>query len=244
MVCYRLYIYLLHDGNVQIYIFDFYLISQLTTYNIQGLAYALPDGNVFIHNKWKSKKFGAITKPKTQILLNESGKCVAFGIDASDVYSQLDTETQQKWLLFERFKMSLYDHDQKENDPNPVDEAPPIAYDDQYDADEEDQKAQTPTMTPIPNAQQQHRIGIKKELIAMNGKSFPSERVFVEALKFLKSEAQKYFKKLKIGKLKDHEIQWILTVPAIWNDFAKNQMREWAISADLVSRDVDNQLKV
>ena len=61
---------------------------------VKGLAYALPNGDVFIHNKWKSKKYGAITKPKTQILLNEEGNCVAFGIDASDVYSQLDQETQ------------------------------------------------------------------------------------------------------------------------------------------------------
>ena len=195
---------------------------------------------MFIHNKWKSKKFGAITKPKTQILLNEAGKCVAFGIDASDVYSQLDADTQQKWMLFERFKMSLYDHDTAGADDTvstPTDDAV-------VDEDEDDQKKSSMDPVPKPPLRQKHKIGIKTELVAMNGKSFPSERVFVEALKFLKSEAQKYFKKLKIGKLKEDEIQWILTVPAIWNDVAKNQMREWAIASGLVSRAVDNQLKV
>merc|ERR1719410_2082251 len=88
------------------------------------------------------------------------------------------------------------------------------------------------------------KINIKKELMAMNGKTYSSEKVFVEALKYLKTEAQKYFRKLKVGKPKDSEIQWILTVPAIWNDYAKNQMREWAIASDLVSRDIDNQLKI
>eukprot|EP01083_Nonionella_stella_P028421 78252_1 len=85
-----------------------------------------------------------------------------------------------------------------------------------------------------------HRISIKKELIAMNGKKYPSEKVFVEALKYLKSEAQKYFRKLKIGKIKDSQIQWILTVPAIWNDAAKNQMREWATIAGLINKTISN----
>eukprot|EP00484_Ammonia_sp_Unknown_P021917 CAMPEP_0197031776 /NCGR_PEP_ID=MMETSP1384-20130603/10663_1 /TAXON_ID=29189 /ORGANISM="Ammonia sp." /LENGTH=681 /DNA_ID=CAMNT_0042461351 /DNA_START=29 /DNA_END=2074 /DNA_ORIENTATION=- len=179
-----------------------------------GLAYALPNGDVFIHNKWKSKKYGAITKPKTQILLNEEGKCVAFGIDASEVYSQLDKSTQQKWLLFERFKMALYEGLELES------------------SDEE--KA----------LNQKYNVSIKKELTAMNGTKYPSEKVFVEALKYLKSEAQKYCRKLKVGRPKDAEIQWILTVPAIWNDYAKNQMREWAIKAELVDRNVENQLKI
>merc|ERR1712154_544671 len=155
------------------------------------------------------------------ILLNEEGKCVAFGIDASDVYSQLDANTQQKWLLFERFKMALYEDLNINNN---------LKQDD-------DEKA----VQDIDGAQ---KINIKKELVAMNGKTYPSEKVFVEALKYLKSEAQKYFRKLRVGKPKDSEIQWILTVPAIWNDYAKNQMREWAISAGLVHRDIENQLKI
>merc|ERR1712154_185935 len=111
----------------------------------------------------------------------------------------------------------------------------------QQKQDEDEQKKSV-----IDNAESsnKHKINIKKELIAMNGKSYPSQKVFVEALKYLKTEAQKYFRKLKVGKPKDSEIQWILTVPAIWNDYAKNQMREWAISAGLVHRDIENQLKI
>ena len=211
----------------------------------KGLAYALPNGDVFIHNRWKSKKYGAITKPKTQILLNEEGKCVAFGIDASDVYSQLDQETQKKWLLFERFKMALYEDLQEISNPNDNNNNNDNDNDD--DKDEDDQKKSSMDNKDNDkknNKSDPFKISIKKELTAMNGKKYASEKVFVEALKYLKCEAQKYFRKLRVGKVKDSEIQWILTVPAIWNDYAKNQMKEWAIKAQLINRNVENQLKI
>ena len=84
-----------------------------------------------------------------------------------------------------------------------------------------------------------HKINIKKELVAMNGKTYPSQKVFVEALKYLKTEvtqlliffnffgtfstrfafskkAQKYFRKLKVGKPKDSEIQWVCLSQIPW----------------------------
>eukprot|EP00485_Elphidium_margaritaceum_P002287 CAMPEP_0202686228 /NCGR_PEP_ID=MMETSP1385-20130828/2038_1 /ASSEMBLY_ACC=CAM_ASM_000861 /TAXON_ID=933848 /ORGANISM="Elphidium margaritaceum" /LENGTH=702 /DNA_ID=CAMNT_0049340761 /DNA_START=32 /DNA_END=2140 /DNA_ORIENTATION=- len=208
-----------------------------------GLAYALPNGDVFIHNKWKSKKYGAITKPKTQILLNEEGNCVAFGIDASDVYSSLDKETQKKWLLFERFKMALYQDLDGALASNPTDEED-LKQDALPDNHDSDNDASSSKNEHSKKASKARKITIKKELTAMNGTKYPSELVFVEALKYLKSEATKYCRKLKVGKPKDNEIQWILTVPAIWNDYAKNQMREWAIKAALVDPDVADQLKI
>eukprot|EP01084_Bolivina_argentea_P306068 528811_1 len=175
------------------------------------LTYALPTGDVFIHNKWKSKKYGSITKQPTKILLNDDGYCVAFGIDASDVYRQLHPKTQGKWLLFDKFKMALCE------------------------------------ILDDVNGSKKHadNDGLKIELIlrAMNGKKYPAGKVFAEAFKYIKSEAQKYFRKLKLSKIKNHEIQWIMTVPATWNDYAKNQMFKWAIEANLISCDIHNQLK-
>ena len=208
---------------------------------------------MYIHNKWKSKKWGAVAKPKTQILLNENGECVAFGIDASDVYSRLDPETQKKWMLFERFKMALYenidddkynddDDDNDDNDSNNNEE------DKEYDAEDEEKNIidnSSKNKNKNKNKQSKYKkISIRKQLTAMNGKKYPSEKVFVEALKFLKIEATKFFRKLKLGKMKDPDIQWILTVPAIWNDSAKQQMKEWAIAAELVSPHIKNQLKI
>ena len=59
----------------------------------------------------------------------------------------------------------------------------------QQKQDEEDQKSAV-----VNNAENsKHKISIKKELVAMNGKSYPSEKVFVEALKYLKTEVTIHF---------------------------------------------------
>ena len=36
----------------------------------------------------------------------------------------------------------------------------------------------------------------------------------------------------------------IITVPAIWNDDAKNKMKEWIIKAGLVNKNIKNQCKI
>ena len=46
-----------------------------------GIAYAIDD-EVMVNSKWKSKKYGAVVKPKTIILLNQDGEFEAFGMDA------------------------------------------------------------------------------------------------------------------------------------------------------------------
>lgn len=51
-----------------------------------GLAYAFND-EIYIHDKWKSKRYGSITKPKTTILLDDEQNTVAVGIDAKHVLS-------------------------------------------------------------------------------------------------------------------------------------------------------------
>ena len=43
---------------------------------------------------------------------------------------------------------------------------------------------------------------------------------------------------------KKEEIQWIVTVPAIWNDDAKRKMKEWIIKAGLVDPSIDNQCRI
>ena len=125
--------------------------------------------------------------------MNEDGGCVAFGIDAGDVYAQLDSETQKKWLLFERFKMALYEDLESNLNSN----------NNEQENEEDDQKKSS---IDKPEESGPYKISIKKDLTAMNGKKYPSEMVFVEALKYLKSEAQKYLRKLKIGKIKDEEV--------------------------------------
>ena len=50
-----------------------------------GVGYAF-NGQVFLHSKWKSKRYGLTEKPKTILLLNDKGKTVAFGVDAKYKY--------------------------------------------------------------------------------------------------------------------------------------------------------------
>ena len=46
-----------------------------------GLAYAI-DGEVYVHQAFNSRKYGASVKPKTIVLLDEDGEVNSFGIDA------------------------------------------------------------------------------------------------------------------------------------------------------------------
>ncbi len=51
-----------------------------------GIAYAFND-QIYVHDKWKSKKYGSVIKPKTIILLDDDNNTVASGMDAKHVLS-------------------------------------------------------------------------------------------------------------------------------------------------------------
>ena len=95
-----------------------------------ALAYAFGETNqVKAHSEWAGKKFKPKFKPKTIILLDENGNTLGFGKDAKHTLSiiylpsfrkkqsdnvwmdrYMATEPMKdKWTLFERFKMALYD---------------------------------------------------------------------------------------------------------------------------------------
>ena len=96
-----------------------------------GVAYAI-DNKVYVHQDFNSQKFGSSVKPKTIVLLDNDGDVNSFGIDAQFMLSIISINAyilyifiilfmfylhcdrygglkkKDKWLLFERFKMSLY----------------------------------------------------------------------------------------------------------------------------------------
>ena len=56
-------------------------------------------------------------------------------------------------------------------------------------------------------------------ITAANGKEFPAVDVFAMTLKFLKDTA--------LAWCKDYDkVKWMVTVPAIWSDAAKEMMRK------------------
>ncbi|KAK3578319.1 hypothetical protein CHS0354_004229 [Potamilus streckersoni] len=65
-------------------------------------------------------------------------------------------------------------------------------------------------------------------------KSLPAKTVFSLVIRYLKEDMLKNSKdKLSSGHLTEDEITWVLTVPAIWTDAAKQFMREAAIEAGI-----------
>ena len=176
-----------------------------------AIAYAYNNG-VFPHTQWEYSQLDQHTiKPKTQILLNEDGKKIAFGRDAQINYMITDNETSKNWMLFEKFKMHLYDpHDTFNNiDVENIDYIFGVEDSMDYKINE-----------------------LATELEAINGIKYSSERVFIEAFKHIYLECKRYLKKNKI-KVFDREIEWILTVPSIWNEKAKYKLKQWAEKANL-----------
>ena len=87
-------------------------------------------------------------------------------------------------------------------------------------------------------------VAIKDKLKATNGEELESKIVFVAAFKYVHDLAKKLLKKKRIKNLTNEDIQWIITVPAIWNDNAKYRMRQWAVDAGLVDPKIKNQCKI
>jgi molecular chaperone DnaK (HSP70) len=68
---------------------------------------------IHVHDKWLSKRprktdtYMDQIKPKTAILVDTEKNVIAFGKRAIEIYLSAEEEMQQKWMLFDGFKMSL-----------------------------------------------------------------------------------------------------------------------------------------
>ncbi|XP_060582273.1 heat shock 70 kDa protein 12B-like [Ruditapes philippinarum] len=64
------------------------------------------------------------------------------------------------------------------------------------------------------------------------GMDMPAMIVFTESLKYLKDHLLKTLERTSVD-IKPQDIHWVITVPAIWTDSAKQFMREAAINAEI-----------
>ena len=72
-------------------------------------------------------------------------------------------------------------------------------------------------------------LNIKTVIKAANGESVDAKTVFSRSIKFLKEEALKVIcQRTGDDHYNANDIQWVLTVPAIWTPKAKQFMREAA----------------
>eukprot|EP01084_Bolivina_argentea_P280242 479239_1 len=179
-----------------------------------ALAFAY-NGTVTVYNKWKTTTRSTVKKAKTQILCDDKNNVVAFGDAAKKMYSNLIGAEKRTWKFFERFKMSLLSDNQLKN--NNINEL---------------------------KTNHHNKVEISSELTAINGSKCPAENIFVKAFSDLKQMAIEYLYKLSKQYIDDNEIQWIITVPAIWSDSAKLKMRNWAIKAKLSDTNHRNQLRI
>lgn len=71
---------------------------------------------------------------------------------------------------------------------------------------------------------------IRRDLMleAENGNCMPALKVFSESIKFLRCHLEDHLRNKPDGMIRPDEVDWVLTVPAIWSDPAKKFMREAA----------------
>uniref|UniRef100_A0A667ZRD5 Heat shock protein 12B n=1 Tax=Myripristis murdjan TaxID=586833 RepID=A0A667ZRD5_9TELE len=87
-------------------------------------------------------------------------------------------------------------------------------------------------------------LTMETELEAVNGQRVRAIEVFAHALHFFREHALKEVKDQSSSVLEGEEIRWVITVPAVWRQPAKQFMREAAYLAGLVSPDCPEQLLI
>ncbi|XP_033839907.1 heat shock 70 kDa protein 12B isoform X2 [Periophthalmus magnuspinnatus] len=87
-------------------------------------------------------------------------------------------------------------------------------------------------------------LSMETELEAVNGRKVRAIEVFAHALRFFREHALKEVKEQSSSVLEGEEIRWVITVPAVWRQPAKQFMREAAYLAGLVSLDCPEQLLI
>ncbi|ETO36039.1 hypothetical protein RFI_01025 [Reticulomyxa filosa] len=78
-------------------------------------------------------------------------------------------------------------------------------------------------------------------LTAANGKKRKTIEVLVQAFTFLRKHIMKVLRETKCVK-EIEDVQWIVTIPAIWSNTAKNRMREAALRAGLINNFIRDHL--
>ncbi|KAL3871162.1 hypothetical protein ACJMK2_039178 [Sinanodonta woodiana] len=77
------------------------------------------------------------------------------------------------------------------------------------------------------------KISSKMTLESVNGKVLPALKVFALAIGYLKNDLLEEVGKKMVDIIEAGRIRWVLTVPAIWDESAKQFMREAAVEAGI-----------
>ncbi|XP_074643650.1 heat shock 70 kDa protein 12A-like isoform X2 [Tubulanus polymorphus] len=89
-----------------------------------------------------------------------------------------------------------------------------------------------------------HNADLNEEttLIASNGTELPATKIFSSALQFFKQHALQELSDQAAIKILNEDVRWVITVPAIWKQPAKQFMRQAAYEAGIASPEFPDQL--
>uniref|UniRef100_A0A8C1BY97 Heat shock protein 12B n=1 Tax=Cyprinus carpio carpio TaxID=630221 RepID=A0A8C1BY97_CYPCA len=87
-------------------------------------------------------------------------------------------------------------------------------------------------------------LTMETELESVSGRRVPAIEVFAHALRFFREHVLKEVKDQSSSVLEGNEVRWVITVPAVWRQPAKQFMREAAYLAGLVTPDSPDQLLI
>ncbi|XP_041117232.1 heat shock 70 kDa protein 12A-like isoform X1 [Polyodon spathula] len=85
-------------------------------------------------------------------------------------------------------------------------------------------------------------LSTETELLAANGKKVKALDIFAYALQFFKEQALKELSDQVGSEFHSSDVRWVITVPAIWKQPAKQFMRQAAYKSGLVTSDNPEQL--
>eukprot|EP00105_Crassostrea_gigas_P028462 XP_011450123.1 PREDICTED: heat shock 70 kDa protein 12A isoform X1 [Crassostrea gigas] len=156
-------------------------------------------------NHWSSVQSGGISyKAPTTVLLKPDQTFHSFGYDAEDKYAELsEAEEHQEWYYFSRFKMKLM---------NALDIS-------------KDQTGSDRLFTKLERSM---------EIEDIDGKKMPYMAIIAHAIRYLKEHLLRQLNDKNILEAVTADgIFWVLTVPAIWTDSAKQFTREAAKEAGI-----------
>jgi len=80
------------------------------------------------------------------------------------------------------------------------------------------------------------------DLTAANGKKIKALEIFAYALQYFKEQALKELSDQAGSEFENSDVRWVITVPAIWKQPAKQFMRQAAYQAGLASPETAEQL--
>ncbi|GIY74543.1 heat shock 70 kDa protein 12A [Caerostris extrusa] len=130
----------------------------------------------------------------------DEGTFHSFGYSARDYYHDLDEEEAKGWLYFEKFKMTLHHSE--------------VSWFFQY--------ISRPYYSSVIKI---NALDFETEIAAANGRRMPAVTVFAHALRYFKDHALQELSDQSATKILNEDVRWVVTVPAIWKQPAKQFMR-------------------